>query len=100
MELNFREAKQSWGLEDVMTVTPTGVTHAATLSLCMVHVAYCLRADRHPQDADYRVLDLNADGRGSKDVEETRKLLPEKPAPIFLATMLNRVAGLGRIHAA
>jgi hypothetical protein len=32
-------------------------------------------------------------------VEETIKLLPEKPEPILLAKILNRVAGLGRIHA-
>ena len=46
------------------------------------------------------VLDLKADCRGYKYVEETIKLLPEKPAPILLAKILNRVAGLGRIHTA
>jgi len=33
-------------------------------------------------------------------VEETLKLLPEKPEPILLAKILNQVASLGRIHAA
>jgi hypothetical protein len=46
------------------------------------------------------VLDLKADCRGYKYVEETIKLLLEKPAPILLAKILNRVAGLGRIHTA
>ena len=55
--LNFRDAKQYWGLEDFMNVTPTGVTNAANLSLCMVHVAYRLRADVHPRDPDDSVLD-------------------------------------------
>jgi hypothetical protein len=45
----------------------------------MVNVAYCLRADGHSHDLDYSVLDLKADCRGSKYVEETIKLLPEKP---------------------
>src|SRR6266581_8709736 len=45
IELNFRDAKQYWGLEDFMNVTPTGVTNAANLSLFMVNVAYRLRAD-------------------------------------------------------
>jgi putative transposase len=45
LELNFREAKQSWGLADFMNVTPLGVTKAANLSLCMVNVAYHLQAD-------------------------------------------------------
>jgi putative transposase len=32
-------------------------------------------------------------------VEETIKMLPEKPEPILFAKILNQVAGLGRIHA-
>jgi putative transposase len=100
IEFNFRDAKQYWGLEDFMNVTPTGVTNAANLSLFMVNVAYRLRAHRSPRDAAYSVLDLKADCRGYKYVEETIKLLPEKPEPILLAKILNRVAGLGRIHAA
>jgi len=83
IELNFREAKQYWGLEDFMNLTPTGVTNAANLSLFMVNVAYRLRTDLHPRDPDYSVLDLKADCRGYKDVEETIKLLPEKPEPVL-----------------
>jgi hypothetical protein len=100
IEFNFRDAKQYWGLEDFMNITPTGVTNAANLSLFMVNVAYRLRADSHPRDPDYSVLDLKADCRGSKYVEETIKMLPEKPEPVLLAQILNRVASLGRIHAA
>jgi putative transposase len=100
IEFNFRDAKQYWGLEDFMNVTPTGVTNAANLSLFMVNVAYCLRTDSHPRDSDYSVLDLKADCRGYKYVEETIKMLPEKPEPVLLAKILNQVAGLGRIHAA
>ena len=100
IEFNFRDAKQYWGLEDFMNVTPTGVTNAAHLSLFMVNVAYRLRADSHLPDPDYSVLDLKADCRGAKYVEETIKLLPEKPEPILLAKILNQVASLGRIHAA
>src|SRR5262249_549515 len=100
IEFNFRDAKQYWGLEDFMNVTPTGVTNAANLSLFMVNVAYRLRADVHPRDPDYSVLDLKADCRGYKYVEETIKLLPEKPEPIVLRQILDKVAGLGRIHSA
>jgi hypothetical protein len=99
IEFNFRDAKQYWGLEDCMHVTPTGVTNAANLSLFMVNVAYRLRADGHARDPDYSVLDLKADYRGYKYVEETIKMLPEKPEPVLLAKILNQVAGLGRIHA-
>ena len=61
IEFNFRDAKQYWGLEDFMNVTPTGVTNAANLSLFMVNVAYRLRAAAHVRDPDYSVLDLKAD---------------------------------------
>jgi hypothetical protein len=98
IEFNFRDAKQYWGLEDFMHVNPSGVTNAANLALFMVNVAYRLRADIHSRDPDYSVLDLKADCRGYKYVEETIKMLPEKPEPVLLAKILNQVAGLGRIH--
>jgi hypothetical protein len=99
IEFNFRDAKQYWGLEDFMNVTPTGVTNAANLSLFMVNVAYRLRADVHVRDPDYSILDLKADCRGYKYVEETIQMLPEKPEPVLLEQILNKVACLGRIHA-
>ena len=100
IEFNFRDAKQYWGLEDFMNVTPTGVTNAANLSLFMVNVAYRLCTDVRQRAPDYSVLDLKADCRGYKYVEETIQMLPEKPEPILFAKILNQVAGLGRIHAA
>ena len=99
IEFNFRDAKQYWGLEDFMNVTPTGVTNAANLSLFMVNVAYRLCTDVRQRAPDYSVLDLKADCRGYKYVEETIQMLPEKPEPILFAKILNQVAGLGRIHA-
>ena len=99
IEFNFRDAKQYWGLEDFMNVTPTGVTNAANLSLFMVNVAYHLQADVRQRDPDYSILDLKADCRGYKYVEETIKMLPEKPEPVLLRQILHKVAGLGRIHA-
>ena len=100
IEFNFRDAKQYWGLEDFMNVTPTGVTNAANLSLFMVNVAYRLQADRRQRDPAYSVLDLKADCRGYKYVEETIKMLPEKPEPVLLEQIRNKVACLGRIHVA
>ena len=99
IEFNFRDAKQYWGLEDFMNVTPTGVTNAANLSLFMVNVAYRLCTDVRQRAPDYSVLDLKADCRGYKYVAETIQMLPEKPEPILFAKILNQVAGLGRIHA-
>jgi putative transposase len=99
IEFNFRDAKQYWGLEDFMNVTPTGVINAANLALFMVNVSYRLRAHMRPRDPDYSSLDLKADCRGYKYVEETIKLLPEQPEPVLLRQILHKVTGLGRIHA-
>jgi putative transposase len=98
LEFNFRDAKQYWGLEDFMNVTPTGVTNAANLSLFMVNVAYRLQAAGRQRDPAYSILDLKADCRGYKYVEEMIKMLPEKPEPILLGQILDKVACLGRIH--
>jgi putative transposase len=76
-----------------MHVTPTGVTKAANLSLFMVNVAYRLQADGRQHDPASSVLDVKADCHGYKYVEETIKMLPQKPEPILLAKIRNRVAG-------
>src|SRR3989442_375566 len=92
IEFNFRDAKQYWGLEDFMHVTPTGVTKAAHLSLCMGNVAYRLQAARRQRAPAYSVLDLKADCRSYNYVEETIKMLLEKPEPVLLVQIRNKVA--------
>ena len=92
IEFNFRDTKQYWVLEDFMNVTPTGVTNAANLSLFMVNVAYRLHADRRQRAPTYSVLDVKADCRVYKYVEETIQMLPEKPEPVLLEQIRNKVA--------
>jgi hypothetical protein len=100
LEFNFRDAKQYWGLEAFMNITPVGVINAANLSLFMVNVVYYLQVHMRPRAPDYSILDLKADWRGDKYVEETIQMLPEKPEPILLRQILHKGAGLGRIHVA
>jgi putative transposase len=57
---------------------------AATLSLFMVNVAYCLQTDGRQRAPNSSILDLTADCRGHKYVEETIKMLPEKPELVLL----------------
>ncbi len=83
IEFNFRDAKQYWGLEDFMHITPTGVTNAANLSWFMVNVAYRLQTDVRQHDPDDSILDLKADCRGYRYVEETIKMLVAKPEPVL-----------------
>ncbi len=99
LEFNFRDAKQYWGLEDFMNVSPTAVTNAANLALFMVNLVECLLKDIRQRQGECSVLDLKAHCRGAKYVEETIKLLPEKPEPVLLERIVTKIVGLGRIHA-
>ncbi len=99
IEFNFRDAKQYWGLEDFMNIGKTPVTNAINLSLFMVNVSQRLLRDLRQEDSNVNVLDLKALYRGHKYVVETIKLLSQKPEPILLSAIFNRISGLGRIHA-
>jgi IS4 transposase len=98
IEFNFRDAKQYWGLEDFMNVKETAVTNAANLSLFMVNVAHLLLRDFRAQNSNVNVLDLKAHFRGRKYVTETLKWLPQKPKPILMDRIINKVSLLGRVH--
>jgi putative transposase len=78
-----RDATPYWGLEDCRNVTPAGVTKAAPLSLGRVNGADRLQAEGRQRDPDARLLDVPADCRASKYVEETIQMLPEKPEPVL-----------------
>ncbi len=99
LEFNFRDAKQYWGLEDFMVTDPTAVTNAANLSLFMVNLVERVQQDIRPCHPAISVLDLKAHCRGAKYVEETLKLLPERPEPIVLERIFTKLVGIGRIHA-
>jgi hypothetical protein len=98
IEFNFRDAKQYWGLEDFMNISETAVTNVANLSLFMVNFSQRLLYDLRPTEPECSILDLKALYRGTKYVAETIKMLPEKPEPILLARIFNKLAALGRIH--
>jgi putative transposase len=98
IEFNFRDAKQFWGLEDFMNISPTAVTNAANLSLFMVNLSYRLLLDFRRAHPAFSILDLKALYRGYKYVEETLKLLPQQPEPILLPHIFYKVAALGQIH--
>jgi len=99
IEFNFRDAKQFWGLEDFMNVTPTAVTNAANLSLLMVNVSQVLMCEFRQDDPAFGVLDLKSFYRGRRYASELLKILPEKPDDILVAQLFRNVAALGSIHA-
>ena len=99
LEFNFRDAKQYWGLEDFMTTQPRRVENAANLSLFMVNLVERVLRELRQTQPEMSVLDLKAQCRGAKYVEETIKLLPEKPEASLLEQIVRKVIGIGRIHA-
>ncbi|BAZ37048.1 transposase [Calothrix sp. NIES-4101] len=100
IEFNFRDAKQFFGLEDFMNVGKNAVTNAANLAFFMVNISQVLLSHFRKFNPDFSITDLKAIFRGYKYVEETIKLLPEKPDPVLLANIFHRVTNLGRIHPA
>jgi IS4 transposase len=98
IEFNFRDAKQYWGLEDFMNTKEVPLTNALNLSLFMVNLSQVLLREFRLTNPDSGILDLKAYFRAAKYFEETIKLLPEKPEPIFLDQIFGRVASLGCIH--
>jgi putative transposase len=64
----------------------------------MVNVSHLLLRDFRPKDSTVNVLDLKAYFRGHKYVVETLKWLPQKPEPILMAQIVDKVSQLGRIH--
>lgn len=98
IEFNFRDAKQYWGLEDFMNVTPTAVTNAANLALFMVNVSRVLMCEYRQDDPNFSILDLKAYYRGYRYVTETIQMLPLKPDDNLVFQLFHKVAALGRIH--
>lgn len=95
IEFNFRDAKQYWGLEDFMNIKSTPVYNGANLAMFMVNVSLALIS--RIQEV-VSVNDLKTWFRGHKYVQETFKLLPEIPEPIFIEQIYATMAGLGRIN--
>ena len=98
IEFNFRDAKQYWGLEDFMNVKQTPVTNAANLSMFMVNVSAKLLEPARVALPEASVLDLKAHYRGLKYSSETLKILPQKPHPIVIQQITERLGSIGAIH--
>ena len=98
IEFNFRDAKQYWGLEDFMNVNKTPVNNAANLSMFMVNVSAKLLAPLRLEHSEGSVLDLKARYRGMTYLRETLKILPQKPDPIVIDEIAERLGSIGAIH--
>jgi putative transposase len=98
IEFNFRDAKQYWGLDDFMNVKSVTVTNAVNLAFFMVNLsAVMLRPYRH-EHPDFSVLDLKAQFRARRYLDETIKMLPDPPGDDLVSRIWRRLTALGGIR--
>ena len=98
IEFNFRDAKQFWGLDDFINVKQIPVNNAANLSMFMVNVSAKLQQMFGAEHPGFGVLDLKARYRGKKYLQETLKILPQKPETIVIDNIAEHLASIGAIH--
>ena len=98
IEFNFRDAKQYWGLQDSMNVSKIPVDNAANLPMFMVSVSAKLTNTFRGENTHYSVLDLKSHYRGLKYLDETLKILPQKPEPIVIEEITQHLVSIGAIH--
>ncbi len=98
IEFNFRDAKQYWGLEDFMNVEETPVTNAVNLAFFMVNLSRALIDEVREHNQLFGVQDLKAYFRAGKYLDETLKLIPEKPDPILIQQMFTQITKIGSVN--
>jgi putative transposase len=99
IEFNFRDAKQYWGLEDFMNVSPTAVANAVNLAFLMVNLSHIMLKPYREHDPTCSVLDLKALLRARRYLDETIKMLPETPPPDLVSRIWQRLTCFGSIRA-
>ena len=86
-------------LKQHMNVKKTPVNNAANLSMFRVNVSAKLLEPLRLEHAECSVLDLKASYRGMKYLRETLKILPQKPDPIVIDEIAERLGSIGEtIH--
>lgn len=98
IEFNFRDAKQYWGLEDFMNVKKTPVNNAVNMAFFMVNLSHDLINKFHKNNPLFGVQDLKAYFRAGKYLDETLKLIPEKPDPILIQQIFAQITKIGGIN--
>jgi len=98
IEFNFRDAKQYFGLEDFMNVSPLAVTNAVGLAFLMVNLSAVLLTAHRVDSPDFSILDLKALFRARRYLHETIIALPEPLPPNIISSIWQRFTALGAIR--
>ncbi len=98
IEFNFRDAKQYWGLDDFMNVKPVAVTNAVNLAFLMVNLSAVMLKPYRDIHPDFSVLDLKAQFRARRYLDETIKMLPDPPGDDLVSRIWRRLTAFGGIR--
>lgn len=98
IEFNFRDAKQYWGLDDFMNVKPVAVTNAVNLAFLMVNLSTVMLKPYRDDQPDFSVLDLKAQFRARRYLDEAIKMLPDPPGDDLVSRIWRRLTALGGIR--
>ena len=100
IELNFRDAKQYFGLSDFKNITKRTVTNAIGLSFLMVNISKVLleRYETLSGDKNLSIQDLKAYFRGIKYVEEVIKNIQNGQDFIFNDADYLEIAKVGAVN--
>ena len=98
IEFSFRDAKQHFGLEDFMAVTPSAVANGIGLSMFMGLLSTYLLKDFATKHPGAGILDLKSACRGRHYLHVFIKMLPDRPDAIIYERLLDRITQMGSIH--
>lgn len=92
IEFNFRDGKQYWGLDDFMNVKSVAVTNAVNLSFLMVNLSAVMLKPYRDFQPEFSVLDLKAQFRARRYLDETIKMLPDPPGDDLISRIWRRLS--------
>jgi putative transposase len=98
IEFNFRDGKQYWGLDDFMNVKSVAVTNAVNLAFLMVNLSAVMLKPYRAAQPDFSVLDLKAQFRARRYLDETIKMLPDPPSDDLVSRIWRRLSALSGIR--
>jgi len=98
IEFNFRDGKQYWGLDDFMNVKSVAVTNAVNLAFLMVNLSAVMLKPYRAAQPDFSVLDLKAQFRARRYLDETIKMLPDPPGDDLVSRIWRRLSAFSGIR--
>ena len=81
-----------------MNVKPVAVTNAVNLAFFMVNLSAVMLRPYRAEQPDFSVLDLKAQFRARRYLDETIKMLPDPPSGDLVSRIWQRLTAFGGIR--